>query len=147
MTRDEALVLYNAGSAAVVETLCNLSQTIDAQQKRIKDLQIKIAKLSKDSTTSSKRPSSDDITKPKPAKKDSEKGKRKIGGQPGHPRNVRPPFSEDEIDFTHPYILTNCPECGDQVDLLDMPPPHHSANGVDRGSHNQRRTSLLSGMV
>ena len=76
MNRDEALALYNAGSAAVVEALCDLSNTVAAQQKQIKDLQIKIAKLSKNSSNSSKRPSSDDITKkPKTQKKRPQKGK------------------------------------------------------------------------
>ncbi len=74
MTRNDALALYNAGSAAVVEALRDLSNTVEAQQKQIKDLQIKIAKLSKNSSNSSKRPSSDDITKnPKDKPKNSKK--------------------------------------------------------------------------
>jgi transposase len=61
------------------------------------------------------------ITKPKNKKK--KKGeKRKIGGQPGHERHVRPPFSEDEIDKTHPYILTACPVCNGEVSILEAPP-------------------------
>lgn len=68
MTRDEAMALYNTGSAAVVEALCDLSDTVEAQQKQIKSLELKIAKLSKNSSNSGKRPSSDDITKPKPKK-------------------------------------------------------------------------------
>ena len=121
MTRDEALALYNAGAAAVVKALCDLSNAVEAQQKQIKSLELKIAKLSKNSSNSSKPPSSDDITKPKP-KKGRKKKKRKIGGQPGHERNVRDPFIEDEINLVHPYILTGCPVCDGQVDLLDMPP-------------------------
>lgn len=121
MTRDEALALYNTGSAAVVEALCDLSNTVEAQQKQIKSLELKIAKLSKNSSNSGKRPSSDDITKPKP-KKGRKKRKRKIGGQPGHERNVRDSFTEDQINLFHPYILTGCPVCDGQVDLLDMPP-------------------------
>jgi len=122
MTRDEALALYNSGPAAVVEALCNLSDTVEAQQKQIKSLELKIAKLSKNSSNSSKRPSSDDITKKNGKKKDRKKGKRKIGGQPGHERHVRDPFAEDEINFSHPYILTECPVCNEQVTPLDMPP-------------------------
>jgi hypothetical protein len=123
MTGNEALALYNAGSAAVVEALCELNNTVTAQRKQIKDLQIKIAKLSKNSSNSSKRPSSDDITKkPKDTKKGSKKGDRKIGGQPGHDRNVRDPFTEDKIAFFHQHILTSCPVCDGQVDLLDLPP-------------------------
>jgi transposase len=121
MTPDQALAIYHAGPTAVVQALCDLSNTLEAQQKQINDLQIKIAKLSKNSSNSSKRPSSDDITKPK-SKKKPKKGKRKIGGQPGHERHVRNPFSQDEIKFTHPYLLTGCPVCDGPVDLIDMPP-------------------------
>jgi len=123
MTKNEALALYNAGPKIVVKTLCDLSLTIKSQKKHIKALEIKVAKLSKDSSNSSKRPSSDDITKPKTKKsKKQGKGTRKIGGQPGHKRHDRPPFTDSEIDETHPYILTACPECNGEVSMLDMPP-------------------------
>jgi hypothetical protein len=68
--------------------LCEQSNATESLQKRIKILEDKIAKLSKNSSNSSKCPSSDDITKPKnPKKRDKQ---RKIGGQPGHARNERP---------------------------------------------------------
>jgi hypothetical protein len=119
MTPDEALNLYTAGSAVVVEALCKLSKTVEAQQKQIENLQIKIAKLSKNPSNSSKRPSSDDITKPN---KGGKKKKRKIGARPGHVRHVRDPFTEDELNFIHPYILTGCPICNGPVDPIDRPP-------------------------
>jgi transposase len=109
MTHDEALALYNAGANVVAKILCDLSKTIESQQEQIKALELKIAKLSKNSSNSSKPPSSDDITKPKP-KKEKKKGKRKIGGQPGHKRHERPLFSEEVIDKFHSYILTACPD-------------------------------------
>ena len=111
MNRDQALAIYHAGPEAVVKTLCAFSGTIGR-------LENKIAQLSKNSSNSSKRPSSDDITKPKKKKG----GKRKSGGQPGHEGHFRPPFGEDEIDHTHPYILTSCPVCDAQVSILDAPP-------------------------
>jgi len=95
MTPDEALAIYNTGPKAVVKILCDFSNTIESQQQQIKHLEAKVAKLSKNSSNSSKPPSSD-ITKPKPRKK--KKGKRNIGGQPGHERHNRAPFSEEEID-------------------------------------------------
>ena len=64
MTHDEALALYNAGPKIVVKSLCDLSNTIELHHEQIKALKVKIAKLSKNSSNSSKRPSSDDITKP-----------------------------------------------------------------------------------
>ena len=121
MTPDEALVLYNAGQKVVVKTLCDLSNTIASQQDQIKTLETKIAKLSKNSSNSGKRPSSDDITKPKSDKK-KKKGKRKSGGQPGHERHDRPLFTSDQIDEDHPYILVRCPDCHDEVNITDGEP-------------------------
>jgi transposase len=97
MTPDEALALYNAGAKVVVKVLCDLSKTIESQHEQIKVLEAKVARLSKNSSNSSKPPSSDDITKPKSSKKEN-KSKRKIGGQPGHQKHARRLFSEEQID-------------------------------------------------
>jgi len=120
MTPDEALALYHAGAEVVVKALCDLVSTIESQQKQIKVLEAKVAKLSKNSSNSSKPPSSDDITIPKRKKK--KKGKRKIGGQPGHKRHERPLFCEEEIDKVHPYILPACPDCYGEVSIMDGEP-------------------------
>ena len=119
MTHDEALTLYNVGPKVVVKILCNLSNTIESQQKQIRALEVKVAKLSKNSSNSSKPPSSDDITKPKPNKNND---KRKIGGQPGHKKHGRPLFSEEETDKSHSYILTACPDCYAEVSIMDGKP-------------------------
>jgi len=121
MTHDEALAVYHAGPKVVVKTLCDLSNTIESQQVKIRTLEIKIAKLTKNSSNSSKRPSSDDITKPKSNKK-KKKGNRRIGGQPGHQRHERPLFAEEEIDKFHSYILTTCPDCNGEVSIMDGKP-------------------------
>jgi transposase len=102
MTPDEALALYNAGPEVVTKTLCDLSNTLESQLEQIKALEAKVAKLSKNSSNSSKPPSSDDITKPK-SKTKKKKGKRKIGGQPGHERHERSQFAPEEIDKFHVY--------------------------------------------
>ncbi len=89
-------------------------------QTKITQLEAMIARLQKNSSNSSKPPSSD-IVKPKAKKR--KKGKRKIGAQPGHPKHERPPFPEDEIKSFHDYRLTACPECGNpDVTFLDEPP-------------------------
>ena len=72
------------------------------------ELADKVAKLSKNSSNSSKPPSSD-IVKP-PRKAHNTQGK--IGGQPGHPKHERPPFTPDQIDHRQPYPLDACPDCG-----------------------------------
>jgi len=121
MTHDEALAVCHAGPKVVAKILCDLSDTIESQQVKIRTLEIKIAKLTKNSSNSSKRPSSDDITKPKSNKK-KKKGNRRIGGQPGHQRHERPLFAEEEIDKFHPYILTTCPDCNGEVSIMDGKP-------------------------
>lgn len=118
LTRDEAMEIYNAGPEIVVKVLCEMSATIYSLQERVTELENKVAQLSKNSSNSSKPPSSDDITKPK--NKDKGKGgQRKIGGQPGHPKHERTMIPEDEINDFHEYKLTNCPDCNDEVIFLD----------------------------
>ncbi len=112
--------MYQEGVNAVANVICELSATVDAQQKEIDQLREKVAQLSKNSSTSSKPPSSD-ITKPRRERR--QKGKRKIGGQPGHPRHERPAIPEAEIDHFHEYHLTACPNCkNSDVQFLDQEP-------------------------
>ncbi len=63
------------------------------------------------------KPPSSDIVKPAPqaASGKGKSGKRKIGGQPGHRRNQRTPFSPDEIDQTYQYYHEACPDCGGKL--------------------------------
>ena len=120
ITPEQALAIYHDGPDAVVTVICELSRQVDLLQKRVETLEHKVTQLSKNSSNSSKPPSSD-ITKSK-AKKRS-KGKRKIGAQPGHPKHERPPFPEDEITSRHHYRLDACPECDNpDVTFLDQPP-------------------------
>jgi transposase len=78
-----------------------------------------IARLKKNSSTSSKPPSSDIV---KPPRAERRRFKRKIGAQPGHPRHLRNPFSHDEVDLFTPYKLTRCPDCGDRLEPSDKAP-------------------------
>jgi transposase len=72
-----------------------------AMQKRLAELETQLAKLGKNSSTSSKPPSSD-IVKSSKTPKANPNQKRKKGGQPGHPKHVRPPFESKEVDnVTH----------------------------------------------
>lgn len=121
MTPTEARKIYNTGEEAVVRALCDLGSTIESQRKKVSALEIKIAKLSKNSSNSGKRPSSDDITKPKKEKQNSGE-KRRIGGQPGHPRNVRTLFPKEEIDGFKSYVLPHCPECNSEVSITEGKP-------------------------
>ena len=89
-------------------------------EMRVAELEATIAKLQKNSSNSSKPPSSD-IAKPggQPGKS---KEKRKRGAQPGHTRHQRTPFQENEIDHFWDYTLDTCPDCGHDVTPADLPP-------------------------
>ncbi|MFC1586924.1 IS66 family transposase [Planctomycetota bacterium] len=100
-------------------------------EERITALEVEVTRLRKNSSNSSKPPSSD-IVKPKTLK--GKKGKRKIGGQPGHPKHDRIPFTQDQLDAVWEYTLEQCPDCGgtlkntamegrvvQQVELVEMP--------------------------
>jgi transposase len=127
MTPEQAQAIYFAGQDAVVGSLCQLDAQVQASQQQIEALQRKIAQLSKSSSNSSKRPSSDDITKPKKGGKKNqgahEKGNH-IGGQPGHPKHTRAPYPPAAISHIHEHESMHCPLCGAQ-DILwveDLPP-------------------------
>jgi transposase len=73
-------------------------------KRTVRSQEMEIAKLSKNSTNSNKPPSSDDVTKPKGGKGKGKNGKkRKVGGQPGHPRHERPLFEEEAINVFHSH--------------------------------------------
>jgi len=90
-----------------------------ALKQHIAELELRIAKLEKNSSNSSKPPSSD-IVKPKAP--NARKGKRHIGGQPGHPKHDRTPFAAEEIDNVQEYTLKQCPHCGGHMEEADIPP-------------------------
>jgi len=113
MTPEAALALYRQGEGAVVRALVDQSATVETLRQQVVELKRQVAVLSKNSTNSGKRPSSDDLTKPRPRRRG--KSKRKLGAQPGHPPHERTPFAPDEIDAFHDYHLDHCPDCGDPL--------------------------------
>ena len=81
-------------------------------EKQVAELMDKVAKLSKNSSNSSKPPSSDIV---KPPRKKKGNGSRNIGGQPGHSKHERTPFATNEIDDFQTHILDACPDCGGKL--------------------------------
>ena len=45
--------------------------------------------------------------------------KRKIGAQPGHQQHLRTPIAPELLDEIVKLELTNCPDCQQQLDLVD----------------------------
>jgi transposase len=77
-----------------VDQLTDEIKTLSAENVELKE---RIARLEKNSATSSKPPSSDIIH---PQMNVEKKKKRKRGGQQGHPKHTREPFPAEAIDDT-----------------------------------------------
>jgi len=92
------------------------SEQIAKLTARVAELELALAKATKDSSTSSKPPSSD-ITKPKTSKKPGRRGKPKRGGQPGHQQHLRASLPPERVDETFDYEITN-----EDVQRLDLKP-------------------------
>jgi hypothetical protein len=83
-------------------------------EQRVVELEAENARLKKNSSNSSKPPSSDIVKPPKnPSPKSS--GGGKIGGQPGHVKYERPAFPPEQVDQVKEYRLATCPDCGRRV--------------------------------
>jgi len=113
MTPEEALAIYHAGPDVVVKVLCQLSSQVEMLQKQVAELQKEVQKLkdqlAKNSRNSSKPPSSDGFKKPSP-KSLRPRGKRKPGGQKGHPGSTLKMV--DKPDHTIIYPVDQCQRCG-----------------------------------
>lgn len=90
----EELRDFIAEQAAVIERLT----------ARVAELELQLAKANKDSSTSSKPPSSD-IAKPKSKTKKTSRKKPRQGGQPGHQRQLRQPLPADRVGEVIDYEI------------------------------------------
>jgi transposase len=98
---------------------------------RIAELEAELARLKKNSTTSSKPPSSDIVKPPRPGPTGGKgRRKRRRGGQPGHPRHTRPPFPPEQVNRTWIYEWETVPagwkplkrfRVVQQVELVEKP--------------------------
>ena len=106
MNRLAAEQIYDSGKEPTVKKLL-------AMDKALRKLQKQVDRPTKNSTNSSKPPSSD-IVKPHNrdlAATDNAAAKRKIGGQPGHPKYQRPLIPGNDISSFYEYQLECCPDC------------------------------------
>ena len=89
-----------------------LEAELAALKQVVAQLGQQLAAARKDSSTSSKPPSSDIVKPPKPPPPQGQ-DKRRIGGQPGHPKHERAAFPPESINggaFDH--RIDSCPSCG-----------------------------------
>src|SRR3954467_13346259 len=107
-----------------------LQALLDAQEARLKALEATVARLQaqlaaarKDSSTSSKPPSSDIVKPPKPDPPEGQE-RRRIGVQPGHPKHERAAFPPGSINGASvDYRRDVCPCCGhDLQPMLTIAP-------------------------
>jgi transposase len=80
---------------AIISQLLEEVRMLRAEVATLKE---EVARLKKNSSNSSKPPSSDIVKPPKPELANG--AKRKIGGQPGHQKFVRQAFASQDIDTT-----------------------------------------------
>lgn len=85
------------------QSLRDENQVLRAEVRELKE------KASKNSHNSSKPPSSDGLSKPKP-KNLRQPGKRSTGGQPGHPGHTL--RMVDKPDHTVRHLVERCADCG-----------------------------------
>jgi hypothetical protein len=122
-----------AENAQLKAHAAQLEARLTESQAKNQQLIQALAAAKKNSRNSSKPPSSDIV---KPPSKPPGKGKRrKIGGQPGHPKHEHPAFTSAQIDHHIPYELEHCPvdpshrlvpladeqKIIQQVELVDQP--------------------------
>jgi len=82
------------------------------------NLKLEIIKLKKNSTTSSKPPSTDSISTNKKSKyPNKESSNKKIGGQFGHTKHTRTSF--EEVDVYEDFSLSFCPACGGKLNTSE----------------------------
>lgn len=96
--------------------IAELEAEVAGLKAQVALLSEQVAKLAKNSSNSSKPPSSDIVKPPKPKPKGKrKKERRKIGGQPGHPKYDRQPFAVEDLSDAWEYHLDHCPDCGGRV--------------------------------
>src|SRR3954449_7310284 len=92
--------------------LDDLRAQVETLNATVARLEAQLAAARKDSSTSSKPPSSDIVKPPKPPPPKGQ-DKRRIGGQPGHPKHERVLFPPEQVNGgSHDYVLDLCPSCG-----------------------------------
>jgi transposase len=110
-----------------------LEAELVALKQGVAQLAQQLASARKDSSTSSKPPSSDIVKSPKPPPPEGQ-DRRRIGGQPGHPKHERAAFEPEAIDVREvPLSIEEhrshpgwCPHCR-KMNQAPLPP------GIERG--------------
>jgi transposase len=146
---EQALTVCRSDPEAAARMLCEFSRELDQLKSKVATLKAENAALrsecqslrdkvqaleeqvAKNSHNSSKPPSSDGLSKPKP-KSLRPPSERPTGGQPGHPGHTL--RMVEKPDYTVPHLVARCTNCGrslakqapDRVErrqVFDLPEP------------------------
>jgi len=120
---------YEQIISTLLAKIADLEKVVIKQAARIADLE---KRLDKNSSNSSKPPSSDGLSKPPRTSSLRENGKNKSGGQAGHKVETLKQTETPDIIKTH--VLTTCPDCNHSLlpssllgimkrQVFDIPPP------------------------
>ncbi len=113
MDRAEAERIYDAGKEAVIETLLKMDariQELEKLEQRVVELEHIIARLTRNSSNSSRPPSSDPPWSSKEPKRKAP-AKRKQGGQPGHKGKKRDLLPPELVAKMHDLFPAQCASC------------------------------------
>jgi transposase len=113
MTREEAKALVYGNPEAAVELILQLVSTVERLTARVEELERKIALLTRDSSNSSKPPSSDGPSAKPKARRPMKSKKRQRGGQPGHKGSNRNLIPIEEVNSVIPVFPESCDDCGE----------------------------------
>lgn len=92
--------------------IVDLQQQLAKANQKIEELEQKLEQAKKDSSNSSKPPSSDGPSAEKRIHPQRKMGIRKAGGQPGHPGNCRKLLPTDQVQHVVVLRAKHCSECG-----------------------------------
>ena len=111
--------------------LADAQKKIAEQEKQITDLERQLSLRKRNSTNSSKPPSSDGLAGEQRPRGRKHKSQRKPGGQPRHPGHHRPLLPTAEVDVLKVLLPERCEHCGrklpqkpDQVTTEGKPRRH-----------------------
>jgi transposase len=109
----EAELIYAAGKEAVIEVLLAMAARITALEQQVRLLEAKVASHSRNSTNSSKPPSSDgpNVVKPKSKKKSS----HSPGGQKGHQGHKRELVCVENVNHIIDHYPIACQQCANPL--------------------------------
>jgi transposase len=108
-------------------------QVADAE-KQIADLERQLAGRKKNSTNSSKPPSSDGLAGEQRPRGRKHKSKRKAGAQPGHPGHHRRLVPTTEVSATEVLLPKQCRHCGESL-------PQKPAKAITEGEPRRHQVT------